>query len=101
MHQAWRDGQLGAAAGRSLVGSASSSGATLTTSAGHGGWSLPSLGTYRRRDKTDNDPNAPSDGYATGLVVLVLRQAGVSADDPAIKKGVAWLKTNQREVLFR
>jgi squalene-hopene/tetraprenyl-beta-curcumene cyclase len=62
-----------------------------------GGWALPSLGTYKRRDKTTNDPNAPSDGYGTGYAVFVLRQAGVSADDPAVKKGVAWLKANQRE----
>ncbi|MDB5312713.1 MAG: hypothetical protein JWO38_6915 [Gemmataceae bacterium] len=62
-----------------------------------GGWGLPSLGEYKRRDKSDNDPNAPSDGYGTGLAVFVLRQAGVKADDPAVKKGVAWLKGNQRE----
>ncbi|HJZ60133.1 MAG TPA: prenyltransferase/squalene oxidase repeat-containing protein [Gemmataceae bacterium] len=61
-----------------------------------GGWGLPSLGEYKRRDKTDNDPNAPSDGYGTGFVVYVLRQSGVPADDPAVKKGVVWLKANQR-----
>jgi squalene-hopene/tetraprenyl-beta-curcumene cyclase len=27
----------------------------------------------------------------------VLRQAGVTKDDPAIRRGVMWLKTNQRE----
>ena len=62
-----------------------------------GGWSLPSLGTYQRRDKTANDPKAPSDGYATGLAVFVLRQVGAKADDPAVKKGITWLKGNQRE----
>lgn len=62
-----------------------------------GGWGLPSLGTYARRDKTMNDPAAPSDGYGTGFVVYVLRQVGVAATDHAIKKGVAWLKANQRE----
>lgn len=62
-----------------------------------GGWCLPALGTYNRRDKTPNDANAPSDGYATGLAVFVLRQAGVSHDDPAVRRGVAWLKANQRE----
>ena len=64
-----------------------------------GGWSLPSLGNYKRRDeaKSPNDPNAPSDGYGTGFTLFVLRQAGVPADDAAIKKGVAWLKSNQRE----
>lgn len=64
-----------------------------------GGWCLPSLGAYKRRDeaKTPNDPAAPSDGYATGLAVYVLRQAGVPATDPIIVKGAAWLRANQRE----
>jgi len=64
-----------------------------------GGWGLPSLGAYTRRDaaKTPNDPAAPSDGYATGLAVYVLRTAGVAATDPAVATGVAWVKANQRE----
>ena len=62
-----------------------------------GGWCLPALGAYSRRDKTPNDANAPSDGYATGLAVYVLRQADVPQDDPAVRSGVAWLKANQRE----
>jgi squalene-hopene/tetraprenyl-beta-curcumene cyclase len=61
-----------------------------------GGWSLPSLGQWTRRDGTPNDPQAPSDGYATGLVVYVLRQAGIAPNDPAIVHGVDWLKTHQR-----
>jgi squalene-hopene/tetraprenyl-beta-curcumene cyclase len=61
-----------------------------------GGWSLPSLGRWKRRDGTENDPNAASDGYATGMVVFVLRQAGFPAADPAIERGVGWLKANQR-----
>lgn len=62
-----------------------------------GGWSLPSLGQYERRDGKMNDANAPSDGYATGYVIYVLRQAGVEAKNESIQKGVAWLKKNQRE----
>ena len=62
-----------------------------------GGWCLPGLGTYNRRDKTANDPTADSDGYATGLAVFVLRQSGVTAEDPAVAAGVKWLKANQRE----
>jgi len=62
-----------------------------------GGWSLPSLGDWKRRDGTLNNPDAPSDGYATGLVVYVLRQAGVAATDTAIVRGVTWLKTHQRQ----
>jgi squalene-hopene/tetraprenyl-beta-curcumene cyclase len=61
-----------------------------------GGWSLPSLGNWQRRDGTPNPKDRPSDGYATGLIVYVLRQAGVPADDPAIRRGVAWLEANQR-----
>jgi squalene-hopene/tetraprenyl-beta-curcumene cyclase len=38
-----------------------------------------------------------SDGYATGLTVFVLRQAGVPADDARVRRGVAWLKGQQRE----
>jgi squalene-hopene/tetraprenyl-beta-curcumene cyclase len=48
---------------------------------GDGGWSLPSLGHWKRRDGTANDPMSPSDGYATGLVIFVLRQAGVPAGE--------------------
>lgn len=62
-----------------------------------GGWSLPALGEYERRDGTKNSPVAPSDGYATGYVIYVLRQAGVEAKSEAIQKGIAWLKKNQRE----
>jgi squalene-hopene/tetraprenyl-beta-curcumene cyclase len=64
-----------------------------------GGWCLPSLGNYRRRDeeKTPNDPNAESDGYATGLLTYVLLQAGVPAKDAAILSGVKWIKGNQRQ----
>lgn len=67
-----------------------------------GGWGLPSLGTYKRRDKdkTPNDPKAPSDGYGTGFVVFCLRQAGVPSDDPAIQKGIQWIQNNQREFGF-
>jgi squalene-hopene/tetraprenyl-beta-curcumene cyclase len=63
---------------------------------GDGGWALSDMGDWKRRDGSDNTSKA-SDGYATGLVVYVLRQAGTSADDPALKKAVAWLRSNQRE----
>jgi squalene-hopene/tetraprenyl-beta-curcumene cyclase len=61
-----------------------------------GGWNLPSLGDWKRRNGTPNDKQAPSDGYATGLVLYVLRQAGVSVKDEAIRRGAHWLRTNQR-----
>jgi squalene-hopene/tetraprenyl-beta-curcumene cyclase len=62
-----------------------------------GGWSLPILGDWSGYDERPNDRMAPSDGYATGLVIYILRQAGVPVNNDGIKKGVAWLKTNQRE----
>ncbi len=62
-----------------------------------GGWNLPSLGDWKRLDGTDNDKKSASDGYATGLVLYVLRQAGVPAADASIKRGVKWLQTHQRE----
>jgi len=64
-----------------------------------GGWCLPGLGKYNRRDekKTPNDPDTVSDGYATGLAVFALRQAGVPVEDQAIRGGVMWLKEHQRE----
>jgi squalene-hopene/tetraprenyl-beta-curcumene cyclase len=61
-----------------------------------GGWSLPSLGDWKRHDGTPNPKDSPSDGYATGLVVYVLRQAGVTAADETIGRGAEWLRTHQR-----
>jgi squalene-hopene/tetraprenyl-beta-curcumene cyclase len=61
-----------------------------------GGWSLPSLGDWKGKDGRKNEVDAPSDGYATGLVVYILRQAGIPADHAQIQKGVKWLQTNQR-----
>jgi squalene-hopene/tetraprenyl-beta-curcumene cyclase len=61
-----------------------------------GGWNLPSLGPYAK-GRTGPNPMDVSDGYATGFVTFVLRQAGVPAEDPALKKSVAWLQGNQRE----
>jgi squalene-hopene/tetraprenyl-beta-curcumene cyclase len=61
-----------------------------------GGWNLPSLIEWKRHDGSANDPQAASDGYATGLAVFVLRQAGIPASDPCLRRGVAWLRANQR-----
>ncbi len=59
-----------------------------------GGWSLAELGTWKRRDNTPLETR--SDGYATGLVVLVLEQSSVSANKkPHIARGLAWLEANQ------
>jgi len=47
------------------------------------------------RDKNYTSTLA-SDGYATGLVIFVARQAGLPANDARLQRGIAWLKSNQR-----
>ena len=61
-----------------------------------GGWSLATLGNWTRGDGSEQDTSV-SDGYGTGFVVFVLRQAGIAADDARLQRGVAWLKQHQRE----
>jgi squalene-hopene/tetraprenyl-beta-curcumene cyclase len=68
----------------------------LALQRGDGGWNLPSLGDWKRRDGKPNDKQAASDGYATGLILYVLRQAGLPAKQDPIPRGARWLKTNQR-----
>jgi squalene-hopene/tetraprenyl-beta-curcumene cyclase len=60
-----------------------------------GGWGLATLGNWKRSDGKDQDYES-SDGYGTGFTIYVLRCAGVSAEEPRIQKGIAWLKTHQR-----
>ncbi len=72
-----------------------------------GGWALNSLGPWRWNKmvapfKAPGTPDgsllAQSDGYATGLIVYALRQAGFQANHPSVKKGIIWLTSNQHEV---
>jgi squalene-hopene/tetraprenyl-beta-curcumene cyclase len=58
------------------------------------GWSVHSLA--RRQLRADwTRQQAQSDGYATGLIVFALRQSGVPAEDPRLKRGLSWLARNQ------
>jgi squalene-hopene/tetraprenyl-beta-curcumene cyclase len=61
-----------------------------------GGWNVASLGNWKRGDDSAQDLTT-SDGYATGLVVFVLRRTGAAADDARIARAIGWLKANQRE----
>ena len=70
-----------------------------------GGWSLEAMGPWRWSKAApplkapgdlDTSLVAQSDGYATGLVVYTLKQAGVVSSHAAIRKGIAWLEGNQR-----
>jgi squalene-hopene/tetraprenyl-beta-curcumene cyclase len=59
-----------------------------------GGWSLTSMaGNWKRHDGTPQE--ALSDGYATGLIIFALQQAGVSRENAQMQKGLAWLTANQ------
>lgn len=80
---------------------------TLAKQRTDGGWNFPSLVAVdgwnsarwmalfnRRRDGTRQ--YAGSDGLATGLVVSSLLQAGVSAKNPQVARGLEWLRQHQR-----
>jgi squalene-hopene/tetraprenyl-beta-curcumene cyclase len=61
-----------------------------------GGWTLSTLGPWKRSDSTALD--SASDGYATGLALMTLQRAGLSKDDPRIRKGLVWLMRHQDPV---
>ena len=71
-----------------------------------GGWSLRKFsepekwGAGNRATKLRNEADfatPASDGHMTGLAIIALREAGVAASDSALRRGVQWLKSNQRE----
>ena len=71
-----------------------------------GGWAMRTFvtpetwGGGSRKDKLNAEPNkdAPaSDGHQTGLAIMLLRESGTPADHPAIRAGIKWIKSNQRE----
>ncbi len=58
-----------------------------------GGWSLASLGDFTHGEvKT---PATTPDGYATGLLLHVVQLGGLTKDNPAVKRGLSWLRSNQ------
>ena len=65
-----------------------------------GGWSTAGLLTdWQGLDTEDGRPldTRTSDGYGTGLVIVIARELGVPADDPRLQRGIGWLLANQRE----
>jgi squalene-hopene/tetraprenyl-beta-curcumene cyclase len=60
-----------------------------------GGWSLSALvSPSSRRGELLRDPG--SDGYATGLVTLVLEQTAMARAGEEVRRGLSWLVRNQR-----
>jgi len=67
-----------------------------------GGWSLAKLGPKPLGQGAWKahgvfPEGMASDGYATGLVVLALKRAGVGGEHPQLQKGIAWLAAKQQE----
>jgi hypothetical protein len=70
-----------------------------------GGWVLSSLDPQKRTENNlwrqfkqelmDMARPAKSDGYATGLVVLVIEQAGMGRQDETLSRGLEWLDRHQ------
>ena len=61
-----------------------------------GSWSVAQLGDWQRADGSPQDV-VNGDGYATGLAIVLARGAGIAADDERIERGIAWLKSHQRQ----
>lgn len=72
----------------------------------NGGWSIRHFGepeqwgegnrAAKLRAEADF-ATPPSDGHMTGLALLVLQEAGVPSDSPEVKRGLDWVRQNQRE----
>jgi squalene-hopene/tetraprenyl-beta-curcumene cyclase len=73
-----------------------------------GGWSLRRMSDLMKWHvkmdpkvvtmiESEPDAAAPeSDAYMTAWAIVLLRESGVPADEPRIRKGIDWLKRNQR-----
>lgn len=70
-----------------------------------GGWSMRDFaepeqwGAGGRAEKLRSEPEfeaPPSDAHMTALVMIAYLEAGMDRDDRLIRRGVAWLKSNQR-----
>ena len=58
-----------------------------------GGWTLASLGPWKKRDAAPVSPG--SNNYATALAAFTLQQAGVRPTEAGLARAIAWLKTHQ------
>ena len=70
-----------------------------------GGWSIRTMaapeawgrGNREEKLRAEADFADPaSDGHMTGLAIIVLREAGLAADDPKIQRGLGWLTSHQQ-----
>ncbi len=61
-----------------------------------GGWSTSAFLPWKRADKKEQELEV-SDAYGTGYVIHLARLGNIPASDARLSKGIAWLKSNQRE----
>ena len=60
-----------------------------------GGWRTTA---FDQRKRTDNSAEpVESDGFATGLTVLALKEIGTPPTDKSLQRGLAWLATHQQK----
>ncbi len=65
-----------------------------------GGWSTSGFLTdWKGLARDDGKPldTKKSDGYGTGLVIVVARELGIPANDARLRRGIKWIRANQRE----
>ncbi|EMB17471.1 prenyltransferase/squalene oxidase repeat-containing protein [Rhodopirellula europaea] len=65
-----------------------------------GGWSTAGFLTdWNGLERNDGEPldTQISDGYGTGLVIVISRELGSPASDRRLEKGIQWLLANQRQ----
>lgn len=68
--------------------------ATEATQRPDGGFSLSAMvGAWKRADGTPLE--TASDGYATGLVALAFQRAGISREQPQLRRALDWLARSQ------
>ncbi len=88
----WAEARLGSILGSSIKQSYID--AVLETQTEQGGFDLDRFGSWKKSGVSAADK---SDGYTTGLAVLVLRQSGLRADHAKIRKATIWLLQHQGE----
>ena len=61
--------------------------------AADGGWTLQSLGPWKKREKAPE--SVGSNSYATALVAFCVEQGGVAPSQPGLARALAWLRSHQ------
>jgi squalene-hopene/tetraprenyl-beta-curcumene cyclase len=60
-----------------------------------GGWSIQSLGQWKKREAAPAAASTGANSYATALVAFTTEQAGVATSQASLSKALAWLRSHQ------